>query len=371
MVDMSVIVCSVLLIPISGDRYLLGIVLALYVFVDFVRLGKLMKRNDLEMEDHFVGKSNAYWGVGILLLLAGHFLTADHKSELPQSSMNCMYLVLGVYFIYLVLYYVWKYEHMFCVHINKRKTMSKAAYGQTKRVLVFVLFSAAAGAALVFLLSGVLTKVFEPYLDILSRSLLELASLAGISINDSAYGSLFDSKGGEVPKLMEGQKHHGSIQHYASTPDTLRFFVTGILVLLLLLAVFAAAYMIFRKLAATAIPHREDDDKIVVVDSGRERLQKGKGALRRRRMAQTANEQVRRSYYKMVVAQNRALKIQGLGRLTSGEIEEAVSDGGQAEEQMKEVTAIYDRARYSQKDVSTEDADRMQMLCRIIQREKM
>lgn len=366
--DMCVIVCSVLLIPISGDRYLLGIMLALYVFVDFVRLGKLEKKSDLEMEDHFVGKSNAYWGVGILLLLTGHFLTADHKSGLPMSSMQCMFWMLGVYFIYLVLYYFWKYEHMFDMHINKRKMVSQVAYGQMKKVIGFVIFVAAAGTSLLFLLAGMLTKVFEPYLDMLAKVLLGLAALAGISINDSAYGSLFNSQGGDLPKLLEGQRQNGAIRHQAPTSDSLRFFTTGLLLVLLLLAVFAVAYMIFRKLATTAIPHKEDEDEILVVDSGRERLQKGNGVLWRRRAEQTANEQVRRTYRKMVVSQNRASKIRGLGRLTSGEIEEAVPKDGQAEEWMKEVTIVYDKARYSLKDVSMEDAGRVKTLCQQMRR---
>lgn len=368
--DMCVIICSVVLLPVTGDRYLLGVVLIVYALADFVRLGRLEKKNDLETEDYFVGKSNRFWGVGILLLLTAHFLTANHKLGLPITSMQCMSWMLGVYFVYVVLYYFLKYEHMFYTSFKKRRTVNQAAYGQTRRVLVFVIFAAAAGAAFVFLLSGMLTKIFEPYLDRLAKLLLGLASLAGISVSDSAYGSLFNSKGGELPELLDGQRQNGAIQHQAASADTLRFAVTGILLLLLLLAFVAAAYMIFKKLAVTALLHREDEDEIVVVDIPKERLQKKNGILRRK-AGQTTNEQVRDSYRKMVARQNRVSKIPGLGKLTSGEIGEAVSGEGEAGAWMQEVTDVYDKARYSQGDVSMEEANRVKALCRQMRKEHL
>ncbi len=160
--DLAVVLCFCLLLPVRNERYLLGLALLFYVLTDCVQLGKLASRDDREMEIHFLGKSNFYWGVGILILMMGHFITARHgEIGLPCSSMVCTGWMLGTFFVYLILFMFQRYQYMFYHYFYKRKSIDQAVYGQTRKVLAFVLLVTGIAVGIVFTVVSLLTKLFN------------------------------------------------------------------------------------------------------------------------------------------------------------------------------------------------------------------
>ena len=191
----------------------------------------------------------------------------------------------------------------------------------------------------------------------------------GIPVGNTEYASWFDSGRSGLKEILD-EKHGDVIQYQARDNTALRFTITGILVLLLVLAAFLAIYLVLRKLSKVKIS-QEEEDEIRVTDFGKEKQQALGRRLGRHMRVKTANEKVRYHYQKLIAASNRKQKIQGLGNLTTGEIQEAIYQDQQEQEWLEEVTAVYDRARYSGKNVKDEEAARVREICQKMQQRQV
>lgn len=362
--DAVVIGVSVYLFPIVGEKYLLGFALAFYVLTDFLILGNIEKRKDTEMELFFALKYAGYWGVGILLILIAHCITAEYESELPVTAASCTSILCVSLFVFLILFVIQKYAVYFYKHFYQKKAMNEVVKKQIMRVFAFVTLRTAAAGLAVFLLAAALTWIFAPYLSGLYHIFDGVLSFLGMSVNDSEYAFWFNSTGPDSSTFKEVIRQQGS----RNRNDFLMPVIQMILLLLFVIAVLLIFFMIYKKLKnASVVPVAEEEDTIVrkseneVIDT----IRKKADVLPK---VYSPNEKIRQSYRSLVSFKNKREKLNRLGKLTSGEIKESAAESPEEKALMEKITDTYDEVRYGDAVMDRQQANAFEAKCQEVKK---
>ncbi len=336
LLDILVIGASVMWYPLSYSRIWLGVVLLVFSAVELFVKGD---SNDRARSIVWFTNNSGYWGVGIWLLIFLSVMMADDRSYAAASL--CTRLMLIVFCVFFAEYLIQSYFYLIYDYFHRKKMIDSLDKKHVMRIVSLGTLCGVGISCIVYFLSGIVARL----LDLVLEAVVRLWRM--IWANYTGYTDLLNPAqtaapaGGETPKGNARE----IIQYMNKNPLAGKIAVIFAMAILLIVIMIVILY-IYKMLRTTNYMSADEEDTVTVIRR-QENEQSGQVVVRKRfRYGNSASEQIRRYYQKLVYQKNKERKIENLKNCTSGELAQQIPKTPQEKEDMKEMTALYDCARY-------------------------
>ena len=340
--------------PLEKLCFIPGIVLFIFAFVEFFSREKKIDRSGIG-ENWFIRIRNNIWGIGIVLVMVLHLILSARNTQREILPQECLFIMSIAACVYIITVFLHKYLKLFLQYFRRKKKISKLMNEQVKRVLVFVGSFAFGLGIIIFLFS----RYFSVWLKTIFAKLLEWIS--GIKLMDpidTSKQALENKMGVTLPdgndiavRAVKGSSVFGQ-------------FLSFLFLLVVAVIIIYFIVMILRNMSKFKfVPEANDEYSVEWQEMI---ISKDKGTYKFFKHGDSANEKIRKYYYRMLLSQRKKGKLKKIETMTAMDIEKELSEEKEQKESAEAFTPIYETARYSDTKVSKEDVEKAKELSQVL-----
>jgi len=302
--------------------------------------------------ERFRSKNRTWlWVVLIIAAFLFHFLSSDNNDKLISPTV-CTYYMLVSFAIFVISNVMIRYAFKFYEYYRQELKDDKSTEKQLKHSFMIIFIASLVIMGVIFILFGDLSV---PVVEYIVNVILKIFG----SILMSLFGIDISSKR-KIKNIQPGGSPGGVfIKNKRPMNDSPLGLV--IVVMLLMAAALYIIWKIYKSILANYkigtdeaefIPIREDNKNYEDIN---EKLYKSK-------YGKTNKEKVRKYYFQEMMKRSKKYNVDILPNQTPSEIKDSLSQSRNDNIKLKGMTEIYEKARYSDEDISENELNKMKDL---------
>ena len=340
--------------PIDRMQFLLGLVMVLCLVTEFFTSGTRIDPSGTGGA-WFLRVGNTVWGTGILVTMLLHIIIADNKRNMSIKPAECLRIMSVVLCIYILLLLIYRYLKLFFDYYRRKKKIDIVMKQQVKRVAGFAGIFAAGAGILIYFISMYLAGFFNQVIGFVGGLLSRITLTANDPESTQEPLKLNEAFPNEAQQLEEHLKI-GQAGPFGK-------ILTIVFMLIFAGFILYMIFMIYKSISNMSFTREADSDSIHVVrDESFQQLRRFR-KFSFYKHGSGVNESIRRYYYRMLLRFRLKGKLGNITDMTAEDIRKDLSEDKKKEMYIKEITPIYQAARYGEKDLSRQEAEKAKELC--------